>query len=122
MMIAGLTMAISAPFARAQEDWGERREEYMHELREGCENGDDRACDRLRHMREERREREYERDRREDGRDLEGERNRIERPPADDPKVMLCLAIQNNYNNCVAQKQPGGCAAWVIELKANHCF
>ena len=69
LIIAGLALAISAPFARAQEDWGEgdRRGEYMRELRMDCENGDERACERLRHMRhewrEDRRWREDERDR-----------------------------------------------------------
>jgi len=117
LLIAGLALAISAPLARAQED-GERRE-YMHELREACENGDERACERLRHMRHEEHE---ERERRE----YEGERGGGAPPPVADPKVALCAAIENNYNNCVREQSgPGrheGCGAWVIELKANHCF
>ena len=67
LIIAGLSLAISAPLARAQEHWGgwgEERWERMHRLREACEDGDERACWRLRHMRHEWREhrREQERD------------------------------------------------------------
>ena len=51
LLIAGLALVISAPRARAQEE-GERHE-YMRELRGDCENGDERACERLRHMRHE---------------------------------------------------------------------
>ena len=54
--IAGLALAISAPLAHAQEGWGEERGEHMREFRMACENGDERACWRLRHMRHEWRE------------------------------------------------------------------
>jgi len=121
LIIAGLALAVSAPLASAQEDWGERREERMRELRMDCENGDDRACDRLRHMRHEHEEREREERRREEYRE---ERGRAAPPPVADPKVALCVTIENNYNNCVRQHagRTGECAAWVVELKANHCF
>ena len=116
LLIAGLALTISATLARAQD---EGRREYMHELRVDCENGDDRACERLRHMRhEEREERERE--------EYQGEPGRGAPPLVADPKVALCAAIENNYNNCVREQSgPGrheGCGAWVIELKANHCF
>ena len=42
-------------------------------------------------------------------------------PQVADPKVALCAAIENNYNNCL-RHQHDGCPAWVIELNANHCF
>ena len=117
LLIAGLALAISAPLARAQEE-GDRRE-YMHELHEACENGDERACERLRHMRHEEHE---ERERNE----YQGERGWGAPPPVADPKVALCAAIENNYNNCVREQsgpgRHGDCGAWVIELKANHCF
>jgi hypothetical protein len=97
---------------------GERRE-YIRELRRDCEDGDERACERLRHMRHEEQE---ERERRE----YQGERGAPPPPIVADPKVALCAAIETNYNNCVRQQsEPGrhdGCGAWVIELKANHCF
>jgi len=57
LSVAGLILAISAPLARAQEDWGEGRRERMHELRIACEDGDERACWRLRRIRHEWRER-----------------------------------------------------------------
>lgn len=112
LLIAGLALAISAPLARAQ-DWEERRA-YMHELRRDCEDGDDRACERLRHMRRE----EHENRERQE---YQGERGRAAPPPVADPKVALCVAIENNYNNCL-KHQHDGCPAWVIQLKANHCF
>ena len=116
LLIAGLAVAFSAPLARAQ-DYGDRRE-YMHELRRDCEEGDERACERLRHMRHEQEERER--------REYPGERGERAPAPVGDPKVALCAAIENNYNNCIRQQSgPGrheGCGAWVIELKANHCF
>ncbi|MGA9824507.1 MAG: hypothetical protein WBQ53_06625 [Methylocystis sp.] len=112
LLIAGLALAISAPLARAQDE-GERRE-YMHELRRDCESGDDGACERLRHMRHEG----YEE--RERG-GYQGERGGGAPPPVADPRVALCAAIENNYNNCL-KHQHDGCPAWVIELKANHCF
>jgi hypothetical protein len=56
LSVAGLILAISAPLAHAQEDWGERRRERMHGLRIACEDGDERACWRLRRMRHEWRE------------------------------------------------------------------
>ena len=46
------SLAFFLPLATAQE-WGGGRGEYMHQLREACEFGDDRACWRLRHMRDE---------------------------------------------------------------------
>ena len=112
LLIAGLALAISAPLARAQ-DQGKRRE-YMHELHEACESGDERACERLRHMRHEEHE---ERERRE----YQDERGGGAPPQVADPKVALCAAIENNYNNCL-RHQHDGCPAWVIELNANHCF
>jgi len=112
LLIAGLALVISAPRARAQEE-GERHE-YMRELRGDCENGDERACERLRHMRHE------EHEERERG-DYQGERGGGAPPSVADPKVALCAAIENNYNNCL-RHQHDGCPAWVIELKANHCF
>jgi hypothetical protein len=117
LIIAGLALAISAPLASAQE-WGDRRE-YMHELRRDCEDGDDRACERLRHMRHEEREAQEREERRRDE-DRE-ERGRAAPPLAVDTKTAVCLAIENNYNNCLRQ-QHDGCPAWVVELKANHCF
>ena len=119
LIIAGLALAISAPLASAQEDWGEHREERMHELRRDCESGDERACERLRHMRHEGRE-DQEREDRRRHEDRE-ERGGGAPPPVADPKVALCAAIENNYNNCL-RHQHDGCPAWVIELKANHCF
>jgi hypothetical protein len=86
----------------------------MHELHEACENGDERACERLRHMRHEEHE---ERERRE----YQDERGGGAPPQVADPKVALCAAIENNYNNCL-RHQHDGCPAWVIELNANHCF
>ena len=114
LIIAGLALAISAPLARAQEEWQGERREHMERLREACESGDDRACERLRHMRHEWRE---ERERRE----YQGERGGGAAPPVADPKVALCAAIENNYNNCL-RHQHDGCPAWVVQLKANHCF
>jgi hypothetical protein len=121
-LIAALALLILAPPARAQED--EERRDYMHALRMDCESGDERACERLRHMRheaqEERERQEYQRH------EYQGERGAGAPPLVADPKVALCLAIETNYNNCVRQQSgPGrheGCGAWVIELKANHCF
>lgn len=61
-ILAALTILGSASLATAQqwgggpEDWHGGRGEYMHRLREACDYGDDRACWRLRHMREEWRE------------------------------------------------------------------
>jgi hypothetical protein len=40
LIIAGLALAISAPLARAQEEWQGERREHMERLREACENGD----------------------------------------------------------------------------------
>jgi hypothetical protein len=60
---AALALAISAPFAQAQERWGgwgdrgEGRWERMRHLRMACEDGSERACWRLRRMRHEWRER-----------------------------------------------------------------
>jgi hypothetical protein len=116
LIIAGLALAISAPLASAQEDWGEER---MRELRADCANGDDRACERLGHMRREHEEREH--GERERGERERGERRGDAPPPVADPKVALCAAIENNYNNCL-RHQHDGCPAWVVELKANHCF
>jgi hypothetical protein len=116
LLIAGLALANTAPLACAQEEWGEHRGEYMHKLRMDCESGDERACERLRHMRHEERRSEEDRD----------ERGRDAPPPVGDPKVALCAAIETNYNNCIREQSgPGrheGCGAWVIQLKANHCF
>jgi hypothetical protein len=112
LLIAGLALAISAPLARAQEG-GERRE-YMHELRRDCEDGDERACERLRHMRHEEHE-----DR--EQHEYQGERGAGAAPPVADPKVAICAAIENDYNNCL-KHQHDGCPAWVVQLKANHCF
>ncbi len=119
-IIAVLALAVSAPVARAQEERGERGEEYMRGLRMDCESGDERACERLRHMRREERE-----DRRWDEREHEHDRGEV--PPPVNPKVALCVAIENNYNNCVREQQArqghqDGCVAWVVQLKANHCF
>ena len=108
----------------------------MHELREGCENGDESACERLRHIRELRMdcqrgdEEDCERlehmlhEWREHRRQYEREsgRDRDEAPRPVDPKAALCFGIETNYNNCIKQKPASGCVAWVIELKANHCF
>jgi hypothetical protein len=142
LIVAGLALAISAPMARAQEDWGERRWQHMRQLRMDCEDGSELACERLREMthewREDRRLYEYERDRdyppSPERRWREEERDRGDAPwrdregyrgnaaPGIDPNVAICLAIETNYNNCVKQNQAGGCAAWLIQLKANHCF
>ncbi len=50
LIIAGLALVISAPAARAQEwqwaGWG-----HLQALRIACEDGDWRACQRLRHAR-----------------------------------------------------------------------
>jgi hypothetical protein len=54
-------------------------------------------------------------------REYQGERGGGAPPPVADPKVALCAAIETNYNNCL-KHQHDGCPAWVIELKANHCF
>ena len=136
LIVAGLALAIATSLARAQEEWGERPWEYMHELREGCENGDESACERLRHIRELRMDcqrgdeedcerlehmlhewrehrRQYER---------ESQLDRGEAPPPVDPKAALCFTIETNYNNCIKQRAASGCVAWVVELKANHCF
>jgi hypothetical protein len=114
LFIVGLALAVSAPLARAQEEWQGERRERMERLREACENGDDRACEHLRHMRhEEREEREQ--------REYQGERGGGAPPPVADPKVALCAAIENNYNNCL-KHQHDGCPTWVVELKTNHCF
>jgi hypothetical protein len=113
LIMAGLALAISAPLARAQEDWQGERRERMERLREACENGDDRACERLRNMRHEWREEHR-------GREHEDEHGGAA-PPVADPKVALCAAIENNYNNCL-KHQHDGCPAWVVQLKANHCF
>ena len=136
LIIAGLALAIPAPLALAQEEWREHRGEYMHELRESCENGDESACERLRHIRELRMdcqrgdEEDCERlehmlhEWREHRRQYERESgpDRGDAPPPVDPKAALCFAIETNYNNCIKQRAAGGCVAWVIELKANHCF
>jgi hypothetical protein len=134
-MIGVLALAISAPVARAQEEWGERRGEYMRELRIDCDSGDERACERLRRLRHEWREdrgwdeHELREDRgwHEREHEHDEQRDRSERPTPTDPKVALCLAIENNYNNCIKQQQArqgqqNGCVAWVVQLKANHCF
>ena len=55
---AMLLVAGSAATARAQEDWREERHDRVHWLRSACEAGDERACLRLREMREAWRERE----------------------------------------------------------------
>ena len=112
LLIAGLALAISAPLARAQE-WGERRE-CMEDCAGIARTATSSACEQLRHMRhEEREEREQH--------EYQGERGGGAPPPVADPKVALCAAIENNYNNCL-KHQHDGCPAWVIELKANHCF
>ncbi len=59
-----------------------------------CESGDERACERLRHMRHE------EHEERERG-EYQGERGGGAPPPVADPRVALCAAIENNYNNCL---------------------
>ncbi len=108
-LLASAVLALSAPLARAQ-DWEGGRGDWR-ELREDCENGDERACHRLRHMRREHEERE--------GGGYEGGR-----APGVDPKVATCAAIETNYNNCVRQQRgnSAACAAWVVELKNNRCF
>jgi Ni/Co efflux regulator RcnB len=123
LLIAGAALALSAPLAKAQEDWGEGRRERWRALREDCENGDDEACMRLRHMRREHEEREEQERREERWRERQEDRERGERAPTPsvDPKVATCLAIETNYNNCLRQ-QHDGCPAWVVQLKANHCF
>lgn len=113
LIIVGLALALFAPSVRAQEGWQGERREHMERLREACESGDDQACERLGHMRHE----EHEDHR---WREHEDERGSAP-PPSADPKVALCAAIENNYNNCI-RHQHDGCPAWVVELKANHCF
>lgn len=54
-MVAALMVLGFAPLAHAQ-DMDDRRYR-MHRLREACDDGDDRACWRLRHMRREMEER-----------------------------------------------------------------
>ena len=88
----------------------------MRALHADCENGDEQDCERLRHMWHEERE-----DHRSREHIDEHERDRGELPLPADPKIALCGTIENNYNNCVRQ-QHDGCPAWVIQLKANHCF
>jgi hypothetical protein len=131
LILVGLALAMAAPImANAQEEWRERRREYMDQLHSDCESGDGEACERLRHMREEWREehrrREYEEWRRgQEGRgDYNEGRDRGQFVPQADPKVALCRAIETNYNNCLTQHggRQNECAAWVYELKANHCF
>ena len=60
---AVIGVACSAVTARAQEDWREERHEHMERLHRACEAGDERACWRLREMRQEGREREEQRER-----------------------------------------------------------
>jgi hypothetical protein len=55
-MVAALAVIGFAPLAHAQ-DWDGDWRMTMHRLREACEDGDDRACWRLRHMRREMEER-----------------------------------------------------------------
>jgi hypothetical protein len=50
-IVAALALLGSAPLVHAQEDWGDQRREYMHRLREACDDGDERACWRLDQMR-----------------------------------------------------------------------
>jgi hypothetical protein len=138
LMIAGLALAISGSFASAQEEWEERGGEYMRALRMDCENGDEQDCERLRHIQALRRdcengdEEDCERLRhiwhewREHRRWREHEDEHVDErggaaPLVADPKVATCVAIENNYNNCI-RHQHDGCPAWVVELKANHCF
>ena len=85
----------------------------MRALHADCQNGDEQDCERLRHMWHEGRE-----DHR--WREHADERGGAA-PLVADPKVALCVGIENNYNNCL-RHQHDGCPAWVIELKANHCF
>ena len=117
LLFASAALALSAPLARAQ-DW-EGGGGGWRELREDCENGDEGACHRLRHMRREHEEREGGGWREHDGGGYGGGR-----APGVDPKVATCAAIETNYNNCVRQQRgnSAACAAWVVELKANRCF
>lgn len=55
-IVAFLALVSSAPLVQAQEEWGGGRREFMHRLHEACDDGDDRACWRLEHMRREWRE------------------------------------------------------------------
>ena len=151
-MVAAFALTASASIAHAQEEWREEwreeRHERMERLRAACEDGDERACWRLREMRrewreheerrewrerEERRERERDWDEREDTRRGYPPRDQGGQPPLSGgvPKLSgkeaLCAAIRNNFNNCVARQQanPGqhiNCNAWPIELEANHCL
>lgn len=143
--VAFIAFALSAPTARAQEDWRERRGEGMRELgvecdrgneeacerikhivrdlRINCDGGDEEACERLRRLSPEWREEHRRHEEREEFRRREEreDRDRGERVAPVDPKAALCLTIQRNYADCM-RRQHDGCPAWVYELKANHCF
>jgi hypothetical protein len=124
---ASLTLAAMAPQVHAQ-GWGDGDGDGYGRwqwLRQACDNGDDRACWKLRQMR--RRWREGE------GGGGGGGWNgggggwngggggwNGQPAPQVDPRVARCLPIQNNYNACVRAKKD--CAAWIYELQANGCF
>jgi hypothetical protein len=119
---------VSAPIARAQEEWREERHERFERLRDRCEDGDERACGRLEEMR---------RQWRGGGYEYRGG----DRGPGGYPQPVpvapqygggggtsaLCAQIQANTANCVTRQQanPGqhiNCAPWLVQLKANRCM
>ena len=107
---------------RAQEGWYGGRHEYFERLRVACEYGDDRACWRLRQMREERRAREYG-----DWGERRGGGPAYGAAPNVNNKAAVCATIRNNFNNCVARQQSSrgqhiDCKVWPLQLSANGCL
>ncbi|ARN79736.1 hypothetical protein [Methylocystis bryophila] len=123
-----LIAALATPaVGRAQEGWygggdgdGYARHEYFERLRMACDDGDDRACWRLRQMRQQRRAREY------GGWGGGGGGPAYVAPPVN-KKEAVCSALRVNFNNCVAQQQSNpwqhiDCKAWPLQLSANGCL
>ena len=121
VVAVALTLAVTTLSVHAQ-DWGDG-DGYgrMQWLRQACDNGDDRACWKLGQI---------QRRWRDGGQWGGGGWGGGGQwggggwggggAPSADPKVARCLAIENNYNDCVRQRK--NCAGWLYELQANNCF
>ncbi len=119
ILIAALTIPA---VAQAQEWYGGGggdydRHAYWEQLRAACDYGDDRACWRLRQMRQQRRAQEY---------GGGGGGPGYVAPPVNN-KEAVCTTLRMNFNNCVAQQQANpwehiNCNAWPLQLQANGCL